>query len=54
MKDAYEQDNKLLILCELSDLIGAIELYVHKFNLRIEDIKQFSDSTSEALKKGKR
>lgn len=54
LKDAFEQGNNLLVLCELSDLIGAIELYVHKFNLTIEDIKKFSDSTSEAFKEGKR
>lgn len=54
LSDAIEQDNKILILCELSDMIGAIEEYVKKFNIELKDIKDFSDLTKSAFTDGKR
>lgn len=53
--DAYSQDDKILILCELSDMIGAMEAYLHtKHNMDILDLKRFSDKTKEAFKDGTR
>ena len=52
LSDAEEQKCKGLIICELSDLIGAIEEYAKKFNLTLEDLKQFSDMTKSAFKEG--
>lgn len=52
--DAAEQNNKVLIICELTDLIGAIEEYAKKFNLTLDDLKDFSDLTKSAFKEGKR
>lgn len=53
--DAHEQEAKLLELCELSDLYGAIDAYVHnKYGMSIQDIKQMSDMTVSAFKEGKR
>jgi hypothetical protein len=54
LQDAYEQQNKILQICELTDLIGAIEEYAKQFNLTIEDLKSFSDMTKSAFKEGKR
>lgn len=54
LTDAVEQDCKGLIICELCDLIGAIEEYSKKFNLTINDLTQFSDLTKSAFKDGKR
>lgn len=54
LKDAVEQDDSILSLCELSDLIGAIECYIEKWNMSIEDLKKFSDKTKQAFKEGKR
>ncbi len=54
LQDAVEQDNKVLIICELTDLIGAIEEYSKNFNLTIDDLKSFSDLTKSAFKEGKR
>lgn len=49
--DAFEQDDKVLQICELTDLVGAIELFVEKhFNLNLNDLKKFSDKTKEAFK----
>lgn len=53
--DAYEQEDSILQLCELSDLLGAIESYSKsKFNLQLEDIIKFSNKTKKAFKEGKR
>lgn len=53
--DAYTQNCKVLQICELSDLIGAIECYcVNKFNLTLEDLIDFSRKTQIAFKTGER
>lgn len=54
LEDAVEQKDSLLILCELSDLIGAIEAYSERWNFSIKDLKNFSDKTKSAFKEGKR
>lgn len=55
LRDAETQEDKILIICELSDLIGAIESYAFTYyNLSLEDLKKFSDKTKEAFKEGKR
>lgn len=53
-QDAFEQGDEILILCELSDMLGAIEEYVKIWNLDIESLKKFSDKTKSAFKEGKR
>jgi len=53
--DAYEQDDKILMICEMTDLIGAIQLFAEQnFNLTIEDLVKFSNKTIESFKEGKR
>ncbi len=54
LEDAYLQNDKILQICEFTDLIGAIEEYIKKFNLTIKDLKDFSDKTKEAFKQGDR
>jgi hypothetical protein len=55
LTDAFEQNDKVLQICELTDLIGAIEFYSEtKFNLTLEDLKKFSDKTKSAFKENKR
>jgi hypothetical protein len=54
LEDAFEQSDKVLQICELTDLIGAIEEYSKKFDLTIEDLLKFSDKTKEAFREGKR
>jgi hypothetical protein len=55
LKDAWEQDDNILQLCELSDLYGAIEQYVwYRFDMEMEDLKKFSDKTKQAFKDGSR
>lgn len=53
--DANEQGDKVLEICEICDLLGAIELYtVSHYNLTLEDLKKFSDKTKSAFKDGTR
>lgn len=53
--DAHDQNNNVLMIVELTDLIGAIELFtLNKFNLSIQDLKDFSDLTKSAFIEGKR
>lgn len=40
LKDACEQDAKIMELCEISDLYGAIEAYVETKGLSMDDIKK--------------
>lgn len=54
LEDAYEQENSILQLCELSDLLGAIEEYLKNFNMELKDLKDFSDLTKSAFLEGKR
>jgi len=55
LEDAYLQKDKVLEVCELTDLIGAIELYSkNKYNLTLEDLKKFSDKTQSSFKDGTR
>lgn len=56
LRDAATQDNKILCLCEVADLYGAIEAYLetqHK-NVTMEDVKKMSDATKSAFKDGER
>ncbi len=55
LKDATEQNCKILILNELSDLIGAIESYSnHHFNISLNDLIQMNNLTKSAFKDGTR
>lgn len=52
LKDAFEQKDQILQLCELSDLIGAIEEYAQTLGISIEDIIKFKNKTKKAFEKG--
>jgi len=53
--DAFEQDDKVLQICELTDLIGAISEYSNKhFNLTMDDLYCFSLKTKHAFINGER
>ena len=54
-EDAIEQGCKIMELVELSDLLGALELYVgNKFNMTLDDLKSMSAITQRAFKNGAR
>lgn len=52
--DAHKQNDTILVLCELSDLYGAIEEYLKRWNMSMDALKDFSDKTKKAFKEGKR
>lgn len=54
LEDAVEQQDLILQLCELSDLIGAIEAFIEPKGIFLEDLKKFSDKTKLAFREGKR
>lgn len=54
LKDAHEQKCAVLEICELCDLIGAIELYAEKWNLSLKDLIQMKDLTKDAFQDGDR
>ena len=53
-KDAYNQDNKIMLLLELSDLVGAIEEYAKKNNISLNDIIKMKNATTTAFETGHR
>ena len=55
LTDAVDQGDKIMQICELTDLIGAIEEFaLSKFNLTLEDLINFSNKTKDAFKEGRR
>lgn len=54
LEDAVNQNDSILILVELSDLLGAIEEYSKKWNISMNDLISFSRKTQSAFKEGKR
>lgn len=55
LEDAHEQGCKVLEICELCDILGAIDLYArNKFNLDISDLLEMSKKTAESFNEGKR
>lgn len=55
LQDAHEQGVKIMELCELADLYGAIEGYVEdKFGLTMKDIAAMNERTAAAFQSGAR
>jgi len=49
--DAHEQGAKIMVLCELADLYGAMEGYIEReYNLSMKDIEKMSSLTKKAFK----
>lgn len=53
-KDALEQGNKIMVLLELSDLVGAIEAYAKKFNMSLDEVLKMKNATQKAFEDGTR
>ena len=56
VKDSVVQGADLMILMELSDVIGAIELYLEKHHksITLADLIKMSDITKRAFRSGRR
>lgn len=54
-EDAFEQGNKIMMLVELSDLMGAMRLHLEKhYNMSLEDLYTMSEATRRAFEDGTR
>lgn len=53
-EDAFEQGNKVMLLVELADLIGAIEGYCSIYNITLDDLLKMKESTKRAFNDGTR
>lgn len=53
-KDALNQDVSMMVLIELSDMLGAMEHYLKKYNMTIEDLKKMNHVTQRAFSSGRR
>ena len=53
-QDALEQNNHIMLLVELSDLLGAIDAYVGKFKLTLDDLIIMKNATKSAFEDGSR
>ena len=54
LTDAVQQNIPPLIICELCDMVGAIELYAKKWNLSLDDLIKMKNLTRSAFEEGKR
>lgn len=56
MEDAIEQNNKIMVLNELTDIYGAIESYLEKHHpdISMNDLSVMSEATKNAFKSGRR
>ena len=54
LEDSIKQRNKVLSICELADLIGAIELFAETYSLSLKDIIKMKDLTKKAFLCGDR
>jgi hypothetical protein len=55
LNDANEQCNPVLELCELADLIGAIEAYTTtQYGITLDDLIKMKECTKQAFKEGTR
>jgi len=57
LSDAMEQDAKILVLCELADLVGAIDAFVKqefKGSIGFDDVILMTQMTRDAFEEGER
>lgn len=53
-KDAFDQNNPIMLLCELSDLLGSIEAFCEKYDISLEDLNNMKEATKRAFETGRR
>lgn len=56
LSDAFEQDNKVMVLVELSDLFSSIRAYLDKNipGITLQDLIKMADATDRAFTDGTR
>jgi hypothetical protein len=54
LEDAEDQENKILVHCELADLYGALRACAREYWLTMEDLVTMADATERAFQSGER
>jgi hypothetical protein len=54
LEESLEQDNRLLALCELADLYGAVKGVANKLGATMDDIRKMAEATERAFLDGSR
>lgn len=54
LTEALEQDNRILALCELADLYGAIEGFAKNLGTNMDEIIKMANATKRAFESGNR
>lgn len=54
LADAEHQGVRILMMCELADLYGALRAYAKKYNLKMSDLHDMAKLTRHAFKTGVR
>lgn len=52
--DAYDHNNTVMELLELSDLLGAIEAYIQSYNITLYQLITMMNATKRAFQDGTR
>jgi phosphoribosyl-ATP pyrophosphohydrolase len=52
--DAEEQGIRIMAMCELADIYGALQAMADKYGLTMADLKSMADATARAFKDGSR
>jgi len=54
LEDAEEQGIKIMVLCELADLYGAVRAVAERRGFTEDDLKAMADVTAQAFRDGTR
>lgn len=54
LEDAIEQGCKILVLCELADIYGALEAVANHYGVSVTDVAQMAELTKSAFLDGTR
>jgi phosphoribosyl-ATP pyrophosphohydrolase len=52
--DAEEQGNRILAMCELADIYGALEARAVNYGLEMDDLRIMAHATAAAFREGSR
>ena len=54
--DAEKQNNKIMQLCELGDIVAAVDMYIKKYHhgITLDDVLEMAKVTDRAFKSGRR
>lgn len=54
LQDAEEQNNRILAICELADLYGALRACANAYGMAMKDLEVMANATESAFRDGER